>query len=81
MNNEKRLQKLGVVITSVRICTECGRNFILTDERDADEWEHGHDCEETEEAFEARMAREDEAEAFDAALKASLSELLGKADQ
>ena len=43
--NELRLRKLGIVITSVRICTECGRNFILTNEDDAQEWTYGHDCE------------------------------------
>ena len=33
------------VLTSVCICVECGRNFILTDELDAQEWYYGHDCE------------------------------------
>lgn len=28
-------------------CFECGRWFNLADERDAGEWAHGHDCEET----------------------------------
>lgn len=26
-------------------CPECGRKFDLTNETDADEWYHGHDCE------------------------------------
>lgn len=26
-------------------CPECGRVFDLTDPTDADEWVHGHDCE------------------------------------
>lgn len=26
-------------------CVECGRIFDLTDERDAEEWAYGHDCE------------------------------------
>lgn len=26
-------------------CGECGRTFDLTDDTDADEWAHGHDCE------------------------------------
>ena len=26
-------------------CCECGRVFNLFDERDADEWIYGHDCE------------------------------------
>lgn len=26
-------------------CPECSRIFDLTDEDDADEWFHGHDCE------------------------------------
>lgn len=34
-----------IVITSVCICVECGRNFVLTDEIDAQEWAYGHDCE------------------------------------
>lgn len=46
MTNDERLRKLGIVITSVRICTECGRNFILTREEDAQEYAAGHDCEE-----------------------------------
>lgn len=44
LTNEERLQRLGVVITSVRICFECGRNFLMTDEIDAQEWAYGHDC-------------------------------------
>jgi hypothetical protein len=27
-------------------CPECDRVFDLTNEDDADEWAHGHDCEE-----------------------------------
>lgn len=45
MTNDERLRKLGIVITSVRICAECGRNFILTRVEDAREYEAGHDCE------------------------------------
>jgi len=26
-------------------CDECGREFDLAHEGDADEWAHGHDCE------------------------------------
>lgn len=26
-------------------CVECGREFDLTNEQDADEWYNGHDCE------------------------------------
>jgi len=26
-------------------CYECDRRFDLTDENEADEWLHGHDCE------------------------------------
>lgn len=30
---------------AVEQCPECGRVFDLTDATDADEWAHGHDCE------------------------------------
>jgi len=29
----------------MRQCVECGREFDLFDEADADEWFYGHDCE------------------------------------
>jgi ferredoxin-like protein FixX len=41
----ERLARHRIVVTNVRICIECGRNFVLTDEGDADEWQNGHDCE------------------------------------
>jgi DNA-directed RNA polymerase subunit RPC12/RpoP len=28
------------------VCAECGREFDLADEQDAEEWYYGHDCEE-----------------------------------
>lgn len=45
MSTANRLARHRIVVTSVRICFECGRNFVLTDEGDADEWYNGHDCE------------------------------------
>jgi DNA-directed RNA polymerase subunit RPC12/RpoP len=27
------------------VCAECGREFDLVDEQDAEEWYYGHDCE------------------------------------
>ncbi len=32
-------------MTRYATCHECGRVFDLYDERDADEWANGHDCE------------------------------------
>lgn len=32
----------------VMTCHDCGRDFDMRDESDADEWAHGHDCEVTE---------------------------------
>lgn len=29
-------------------CRECGREFNVLDEAEADEWNNGHDCEEAE---------------------------------
>jgi hypothetical protein len=28
-------------------CLDCGREFDLTDGPDADEWHHGHDCDQS----------------------------------
>lgn len=36
------------MLTLTAICPECERVFDLTDERDADEWAYGHDCEATD---------------------------------
>jgi hypothetical protein len=36
-------------ITTTVICQECFRVFDLLDEKDAEEWSYGHDCEETPE--------------------------------
>lgn len=35
----------GVRIPLGAQCAECGREFNLTDEEDADEYVNGHDCE------------------------------------
>jgi hypothetical protein len=32
-------------VPTTATCAECGRVFDLTDEDDANEWYHGHDCE------------------------------------
>ncbi len=34
----------GILICKM-VCTECGREFDLTDEAETAEWYYGHDCE------------------------------------
>jgi hypothetical protein len=36
----------------IRTCLECGREFDLNDELDAEEYTFGHDCEPVDEKFE-----------------------------
>ena len=37
----------GMGIKLIKQCTECGRVFDVLNSTDAEEWEYGHDCEET----------------------------------
>ena len=32
----------------IKTCVECGKEFDLTDEGQADDWYWGHDCEEAD---------------------------------
>jgi len=40
-----RIESLDILKASQRQCPECGRNFNLFDEKDAQEFYYGHDCE------------------------------------
>jgi hypothetical protein len=35
----------GITIQTMMTCPECGREFDLMNEDDANEWYYGHDCE------------------------------------
>ena len=35
----------GISLPKNKTCDECGRVFDLYNEKDAEEWEYGHDCE------------------------------------
>lgn len=35
-------------INTMFVCQECFRVFDMLDEKDAEEWSYGHDCEEVE---------------------------------
>jgi len=35
----------GTSMPEVHTCVECGRKFDMFVEKDAEEWEYGHDCE------------------------------------
>jgi hypothetical protein len=36
---------MGMSLPKNKTCVECGREFDLYNETDAEEWEYGHDCE------------------------------------
>jgi hypothetical protein len=44
-SNSLVMHEYKVYARLIKKCVECGRRFDLTNELDAAEWHHGHDCE------------------------------------